>query len=116
MIFDSHLIQSREKEASFYSTSKLSDADKSAYVLRHSTTYSDIARHCAIMHDKKEETKLTLSPEQFQAIAKRVADALEKLSIGSFLYWVYLEKPLGFLLGAVFIVLSLVITARNAKK
>lgn len=83
--------------------------------LRGATICGALPRY-AVIFSEKEVSKLTLSPEQFQAIAKRVADALEKLSIGSFLYWVYLEKPLGFLLGAVFIVLSLVITARNAKK
>ena len=48
-----------------------------------------------------------LSVEQWQAVSKRIVDALEKLSIGCFLYWVFQERVGG---------LVLAITLKDAQK
>lgn len=56
------------------------------------------------------------TPEQKRALAKRVADAMEKLSIGCFMYWVFMGRILGFILTILFIAISLIITAIEAKK
>lgn len=58
----------------------------------------------------------SFTPEQKRALAKRVADAMEKLSIGCFMYWFFVEKPLGFVMTVLFMVISLIITAIEAKK
>ncbi len=51
-----------------------------------------------------------LTESQFAAVAKRAADALEKLSIGSFLYWLFQDQTAGLLAGLGFIALSFFIT------
>ena len=63
-----------------------------------------------------EDGQLKLTDEQIQAAIKRIADALEKLSIGSALYWMFQEKTAGLVVGIVMMLLSLAITIGGAKK
>lgn len=59
---------------------------------------------------------LKLSDDQLKAVSKRAADALEKLSIGCLLYWVFQEKPIGLLLAVFCIGISFIITIKDTKK
>lgn len=59
---------------------------------------------------------LKLSNEQFLAVSKRAADAMEKLSIGAFLYWFFQNQPRGLFVGILMMALSFAITIRGATK
>ena len=63
-----------------------------------------------------EAEQLKLTDDQIQAATKRIADSLEKLSIGSALYWMFQEKTAGLVVGIIMMLLSLAITVRGAKK
>jgi len=58
---------------------------------------------------------IKLSSKQLHALSKRIADAMEKLSIGGVGYWIFQDKPSGLVVGLICIVVSLVITIVEAK-
>ena len=55
-----------------------------------------------------------LTSDQLSAVSKRIADALEKLSIGSFLYWFFQNQWSGLFLGIIVMAVSLVITIKRS--
>ena len=57
-----------------------------------------------------------LTARQYHALAKRFADAMEKLSIGGIGYWIFQDKLLGLVVGLACIVVSFVITALEARE
>ncbi len=59
---------------------------------------------------------LRLSDAQIGAAIKRIADAMEKLSIGSFLYWFFQNQTIGLFIGFLMMALSLAITITGASK
>lgn len=65
---------------------------------------------CAFRASSPWGIDLKLSDSQFRAVSKRIADALEKLSIGCLLYWVFQERIGGLLLAVFCIGISLAIT------
>ena len=56
-----------------------------------------------------------LSNKQLHALSKRIADAMEKLSIGGVGYWIFQDKASGLGVGLICIVVSLVITVMEAR-
>ncbi len=56
---------------------------------------------------------LKLTESQFNAVAKRAADALEKMSIGSFLYWFFQNQSSGLIIGFIMMALSFAITIKR---
>lgn len=59
---------------------------------------------------------LKLTDKQYHAMAKRVGDAMEKLGIGAFLYWMFQSKAEGIFIGLIFILLSLTVTFLEARE
>ena len=68
------------------------------------------------MCDKKEGTKLKISPKQWKALAKRGADFMEKLSIVGFGYAFFQANTAGSIVGTVCLVVSGVVTFIEAKE
>ena len=64
----------------------------------------------------REGTKLKISPKQWKALTKRVADITEKLSVGAFLYWICQNETSGIWWGLEFLAISLIITIAEAKE
>ena len=60
--------------------------------------------------------KFKLTDKQYHALAKRFADAAEKLSIGSVLYWIFQDQIVGIFVGIAIFIASLVITFIEAKE
>ena len=57
-----------------------------------------------------------LTDKQYHALTKRFADAAEKLSIGSVLYWIFQNQLVGVFVGIAFFLASLIITFIEAKE
>ena len=79
-----------------------------------STTICGALPRYAVIFSQKEMPMF--SDEQIKAMTKRIADAMEKMSIGSFLYWMFQDRASGIFVGIVMMLLSLAITANGARR